>query len=165
MPSPSICWIYLNLVIEASANMGCTNSFVYIPVKDGHVMGRSATGRWAAATHCPLSKSNSFLPIFTKLAEDIYSHNISVTFDNHQNASKQFGVMALELGKSSQINLSAIKVKQFPSSSPFLNKYQKILLSTLWRAYFVTFLRSCSCKASLCMINNVDTGPNQVWKY
>ena len=84
--------------------MGCTNTFVYIPVKDGHVMGRSATGRRAASTRCPLSKSNSFLTIFTKLAEDVNSHNISAMLDNHPNATRQFGVMALELGKSSQIN-------------------------------------------------------------
>ena len=39
-------------------------------------------GRWVAPERRPLSNSNNFYPIFTKLGESVYGHKISVKFDN-----------------------------------------------------------------------------------
>jgi hypothetical protein len=45
----------------------------------------------------PLNNSNNCGPIFMKLGENVYGHNISAKFDNQPNRFSHFRVMALYL--------------------------------------------------------------------
>ena len=61
----------------------------------GRVMGKPAAGGRAAPERRPISNSNNFYPIFTKLSESVYGHKISVKFDNQLYHPRHLRVMAL----------------------------------------------------------------------
>ena len=77
--------------------MGATGTIFIRPYLKNteRIMGTPAAGGRAAPERRPLSNSNNFYPIFTKLGESVYGHKISVKFDNQLYRPRHMRVMAL----------------------------------------------------------------------